>query len=318
MIGRLPLAVLVLLALAGTASAGELARTATLVPSVTVDADVVRLGDIFHDVGEKATIAVAYAPRHGSRMVFDAVWLSRTARIYKLRWRASSRFDRVVVVRASQTIDKALIETAVLEALADQGQEGELRVELDNRSIALFLSPDAMPTVAIKDLRLNGRGGRFSATIAAPADQPVTERTIHGRFYAIISIPVLSRRMRRGEVVSEEDIEWINIAEKRIQRDVITEPDQLIGMAPRRFLRPRTPIRAGDVRRPVLVPKGSTVTMIVRTPLMTLTARGKAAESGSKGDVIRVMNTQSRRIVDAVVIDGGTVLVRGVGPLAAR
>jgi flagella basal body P-ring formation protein FlgA len=318
MIARISAAALVLLALAGTASAVELKRSATLVPSVTVDSDVVRLGDIFQDIGEKADIAVAYAPRHGSRTVFDAVWLSQAARVYKLRWRSGSRFDRVVIVRASQSIDKELIETAVLDALADRGVAGKLRVELDNRSIALFLPPESTPTVAVKDLRLNGRNGRFSATISAPADRPVAERTIHGKYYAIISIPVLGHRLGRGEVVSESDIEWIDVAEKRIQPDVITELDQLVGMAPRRFLRPRSPIRAGDVQRPVLISKGSTVTMIVRTPLMTVTARGKAVQSGSKGDVIRVMNTQSKMIVDAVVVDGSTVLVRGVGPLAAR
>ncbi len=318
MIGRFCSTVLVVLALAGAASAEELRQAVRLVPSVTVNGDVVRLGDIFHNIGKKADIAVAYAPRHGSRAVFDATWLSQAARVYRLRWRSGSRFDRVVVERASQTIDKTLIKAAVLDALADRGQEGELRIELDNRSLSLFLPPEATPTVAVKDFRLNGRDGRFTATIAAPADQPITERTIHGRFYAVIAIPVLGRRLGRGEVVSEDDIEWIKIAAKRIQRDVITEADQLVGMAPRRFLRPRSPIRAADVRRPVLISKGSTVTMIVRTPLMTLTARGKAVQSGSKGDLIRVMNTRSRKIVDAVVVDGGTVLVRSVGPLAAR
>ena len=318
MIGRLSYTFLALLVLAGTASAGELKQPATLVPSVTVDGDVVRLGDIFHNIGKKADIAVAYAPRHGSRMVFDATWLAQAARVYRLRWRSGSRFDRVVVERASQTIDRTLIEAAVLDALADRGHEGELRVEMDNRTLSLFLPPEATPTVAVKDLRLNGRNGRFSATIAAPADQPVTERTVHGKFYAVVAIPVLGRRLGRGEVVLEEDIKWLNVAAKRIQSDVITEADQLVGMAPRRFLRPNTPVRASDVRRPVLVPKGSTVSMIVRTPMMTLTARGKAVQSGSKGDLIRVMNTRSKKIVDAVVVDGGTVLVRSVGALAAR
>lgn len=297
MIGRHSIAGLILLVVAGTASAEELKRAATLVPSVTVNSDVVRLGDIFHDIGEQAKIAVAYAPRHGSRIVFDATWLSQAARVYKLRWRSGSRFDRVVVERASQTIDKTLIETAVLDALVDRGQEGKLRIELDNRSVSLFLPPESTPTVAIKDLRLNNRDGRFTATIAAPADQPVTERTIHGKFYAVVAIPVLGRRLGRGEVVSEEDIEWMDVAAKRIQRDVVTEADGLVGMAPRRFLRPHSPIRAGDVQRPVLVPKGSVVTMIVRTPQMTLTARGKAIQNGSKGDLIRVMNTRSEGVV---------------------
>ena len=38
-------------------------------------------------------------------------------------------------------------------------------------------------------------------------------------------------------------------------------------------------MRSGDVRAPIVVAKGSLVTMIVQSPTMTLTAKGKALEN---------------------------------------
>ena len=80
---------------------------ASLRGSTVVDDTVIRLGDLFRNVGEKADIAVAYAPAPGRRAVFDVQWLTQVARSHRIRWGALSRYDRVVIKRASQTIWQA-------------------------------------------------------------------------------------------------------------------------------------------------------------------------------------------------------------------
>ena len=50
---------------------------AALRPNVVVDADVVKLGDLFDDIGDKASVAVARAPAPGKRVVVDMEWLAR-------------------------------------------------------------------------------------------------------------------------------------------------------------------------------------------------------------------------------------------------
>ena len=76
------------------------------------------------------------------------------------------------------------------------------------------------------------------------------------------------------------------------------------------------PVRQTSVRRPILVPKGSLVTIILNAPKMILTAQGKAINAGSEGDTIQVKNTQSNTIVDAEVISSGRVAVRATTILA--
>jgi flagella basal body P-ring formation protein FlgA len=48
---------------------------------------------------------------------------------------------------------------------------------------------------------------------------------------------------------------------------------------------------------------------------MTLTARARALEDGGEGDVVRVTNLESRKIIDAVVTGSGEVRVDA--PVAA-
>ena len=84
-------------------------------------------------------------------------------------------------------------------------------------------------------------------------------------------------------------------------------------MAAKRGLRPGTPLQASFVQRPILVAKGSLVTIYLKVPRMTLTTKGKALENGSDGDTVRIANTRSKTIIQAEVIGMGKVSAQPTG-----
>jgi len=51
------------------------------------------------------------------------------------------------------------------------------------------------------------------------------------------------------------------------------------------------------------------VTMVLQTSNMVLSTQGKAVQDGAKGEVIRVQNIESNRIVDATVVGSNQVAV---------
>ncbi len=61
--------------------------------------------------------------------------------------------------------------------------------------------------------------------------------------------------------------------------------------------------------KPPVVLRNETVTLIYQVPGITLTVRGKAAEGGAEGDVISVLNEQSKRTLQGVVTGPGRVIV---------
>jgi flagella basal body P-ring formation protein FlgA len=76
------------------------------------------------------------------------------------------------------------------------------------------------------------------------------------------------------------------------------------------------PIQTSAIQRPILVAKGSLVTIILRTPKMTLTAQGKALDNGADGDTVRITNSQSKKVIEAEVTGTARVAVVPSGSMA--
>ncbi len=96
---------------------------------------------------------------------------------------------------------------------------------------------------------------------------------------------------------------------------VPTKMDEVIGHAGAPHAARRPAVRGDDVRHPIVVTKGQTVTMQFDAPGVELTAMGRAMSEGGVGDTVTVQNPASFRMIAAVVIGAGTV--RATGPISA-
>lgn len=315
------LVVAVLLAPASAAAATKTvkakAEPVVLREATTVNSKVVRLGDLFVGVGDKADITVAYAPEPGQRAIFDAHWLNRVARAYRLNWRPLSLKDQVVVERDSLMVTREEIEDHIRAALIKRGLDSEMQIELTNRMMRIYLPGTATSTIGVEDVAYESRTGRFAAVIAAPAGDPAATRVrVSGRVHKMTRVPVPARRLMAKDVIAERDIQYVSMRDDRVPRDAVTDVDNLIGMAARRGLRPGVPVQSTAVQQPILVPKGSLVTIVLQAPKMRLTSQGKALDNGSDGDVIRVTNSRSKKTIEAEVAGPGKVVVRSVDLMA--
>ena len=82
-------------------------------------------------------------------------------------------------------------------------------------------------------------------------------------------------------------------------------------------MRPGQPLRGADLMKPEVVQHNETVTLIYELPGIRLTVRGKATEGGAEGDVICVLNEQSKRTVQGVVAGPGRVVISTSTPRLA-
>lgn len=280
--------------------------------SVTVSGTVVRLGDLFENVGDKSAIAVAYAPNPGKRAYFDARWLARAAKRHGLGWQPISHEEHVVVERETAVIKRDRIEDKIRAALGEHGLGDDTKIELSNPMLRMHVAgdSDSDPELLVEDIAYDQRTGRFNAIIAANPGRPTVQRArIAGRAYKVLRVPVPSRPFAPGETIAKNDVDWIEMRAERVQPSIVVDADGLVGKTTRRGLRAGMPVNHRDVMRPVLVAKNSLVTMVLNGARMTLTAQGKALEDGAQGDTIRIANTRSKQTVEAVVIGAGRVAV---------
>jgi flagella basal body P-ring formation protein FlgA len=122
-----------------------------------------------------------------------------------------------------------------------------------------------------------------------------------------LRVVVPNRDIARGETIGEADLVYGTIPANSVFSGIETSMDGLKGMEARRMLRAGEIVRAGDVRHPIVITKGSIVTMTFLAPGVTLTASGRAMSEGGVGDTVTVQNPASFRQISGIVTGPGAV-----------
>lgn len=158
--------------------------------------------------------------------------------------------------------------------------------------------PAASAAFQVEEFSFDSRNGRFYGTIASSAASSIK---VSGRAQPVEAIPVLKSRITTGQVITRGDIEWLQVPANRYGAGYIDRIEELVGQTPRRALAAGLPIRNADIGKPEAITKNGLVTMVAQAPGLTITTTGRAMEAGSVGDVVQVMNLQSKRTVQATV-----------------
>lgn len=122
-------------------------------------------------------------------------------------------------------------------------------------------------------------------------------------------LPVLIEDVRTGTVIEEEMLTWQPHQATKLQRQVFTSLEGLVGMEAKRPIRAGEPIRTLDVHPPIWVRKGDLVVLRAQNTHMQLTAQGRALAHGRELEIVRVLNTQSKQVVEGIVTAPGLVQV---------
>jgi flagella basal body P-ring formation protein FlgA len=116
------------------------------------------------------------------------------------------------------------------------------------------------------------------------------------------------RTVRVGAVVTAADVELRPLAEQRAA-GVASSLAAVIGREVRRNLYVDRPVMAQDVGAPTVVHRNSLVTLAFASGSLTLTALGRAIDSGGLHEPVRVVNVDSRVTVVGEVTGPGMVRV---------
>lgn len=126
-----------------------------------------------------------------------------------------------------------------------------------------------------------------------------------------IRIVVPAHDIARGQTIAESDLTTATVAGTALMAGTLTNPAAAKDMETRRMLHAGEAIRAEDLRHPIVVTRGQTVTMLFRAPGVELTAMGRAMGEGGVGDTVTVQNPSSFRMIAGIVSAPGTVIATG-------
>ena len=284
------------------------ASAASYRPNATVDGDSITLDDLFDGAGSAGTAIVAKAPPPGQRVIFDAHALAALAQTHGLDWRPASPHDRAVIERSAIIVGGDRIESLVEDALANQGLPRPFAVAFDRQSIRLTLPTNAT-RATIQNMSYDPEQRRFSGTIAAATPAGEIALPVSGRIVAVVQVPVLNHTFNQGDIVGAGDIDLVRMQADRVARDAITDPAKIIGRTASRILIAQRPLRANDLVRDLVVKRGQTVTLVLDEDSMDLSTQGRALTDGAKGELVKVINISSSRVVEGLAAGPNLVAV---------
>jgi flagellar basal body P-ring formation protein FlgA len=297
---------------------GALAQTAppplpALKSSVTVSGDVVRIGDLVENAGPVADIPIFRAPDLGTTGEVATDRILDAIRPHQLIGIDTRGLAEVTVTHASRAIPAREITDHIAQALA--GQYGfddahNILVNLDGDVRTLQVEPSATGELRVVALAYDPRSMRFDVTFDLPDSIELRRQGAHytGTAIATVDAIAVDRTVESGEVLKESDLTVLK--RPKAQGDsVLTDATTVAGLAARHQLRPGQPLVTADVMKPQIVLRNDSVTIVYQAPGLTLTLRGQAQDAGALGDTISVVNTESKRVVQAVVSGSDRVMV---------
>jgi len=115
---------------------------------------------------------------------------------------------------------------------------------------------------------------------------------------------VSTNSMTRGQIIGDSDISLEEVDISRLRGHSFELKENLVGTKLKTSVKANQIIDSASV---CLICKGDAVLITASSSVIDVSVAGTALNDGSRGDKIRVQNNASRRIIDAVVIDIGTV-----------
>ncbi len=172
-----------------------------------------------------------------------------------------------------------------------------LRLPLCSEPLSAFQPPGSR---IIGNVTVGVRcGGTSPWTIYVPA---------HVQIFRPVAVAI--RSLERGAVISEADIKLVEHDLAALKLGYIDDARQAIGMVARQRIRAGSVVTPHMVEAPRLIRRGEQVTIVARSGGIEIQAAGTALSDGARGELVRVRNNSSRKIVEAIAAAPGVVEVR--------
>lgn len=214
------------------------------------------------------------------------------------------------VSRMRNDVPPAEVTQAAL-AVAEQAIKDMPDATLEPQPLA---GPVVLPAGRVTLMPGAYRGHPEMGTLYVPVRMSVDGKTVQTVEVAFkvrrrVSVVVASRTIEPNTVLTAADVTVMRVELPPGFAHPIAKVEEAVGKRARRQLRAHLPIAADMLETPPDLVANARVTIEFVVGAVRITAPGIAREAGVVGDTIRVYCTETKKEVEAVIVDGRTVRV---------
>lgn len=124
-----------------------------------------------------------------------------------------------------------------------------------------------------------------------------------------VFVPVVMPKslIERDTVLTVDDLQLKKYHISGQRNELLMQLDDAVGLTSKRTLQPGKPLTRAELVQPILVKRDQPVTIVSHMAGITASMPGVALKNGRKGEVIKIRNTSSQRVISGVVDDTGIV-----------
>jgi flagella basal body P-ring formation protein FlgA len=290
-------------------------KSMVLKSNIKVSGATVTLGDVFLHSGDAYDVFITTAPKPGRFITIPLLEVLSIVRQYDLNWNRPKGVSRIRVERNSKTVNPAEIKYILEDAIRRDGGPDKFFLSLYGNFQNIHMPAESSTAnISVNMISLDARTGRFTTSLNLPVgDGEYTSVNITGRVEELVQVPVLVDSAAKDDIITKQDVMWLDMPKNRLNQNILLSSNLIVGMAARRSLRSGVPLRLTDIQEPVLIRKGTLVSMVIIARSMKLSTIGRALEDGGKNDIIKISNIDSHKTVEGRVIgiDNVEILYHG-------
>jgi flagella basal body P-ring formation protein FlgA len=152
-------------------------------------------------------------------------------------------------------------------------------------------------------------GKKFISAALAVNGKECSKVKMYGNLHFWGTVVLASHSISRCTIISAEDIETNFRDISMLGDSLVGNPEQATGKQLNKSLRAGDIVFAHLLKNPPLVKRGDLVTIIAKSGGLQISAPGEVKNAGAIGEIVRVKNLMSRRVLQAKVVDEGLVEV---------
>jgi flagella basal body P-ring formation protein FlgA len=139
--------------------------------------------------------------------------------------------------------------------------------------------------------------------------EPVRKVWVNADISVMADVVTVIRPLGKHAYIERADLSVERRNLKDLSSDTISRIEDALGSRTTRMIYPQTVLQLSMFASPPLVRRGDVVKVIANAGPMIITATGVVKQQGGKGEMVRVENTDSKRIITARVTGPGAVEV---------
>jgi len=234
---------------------------------------------------------------------------------YSLEALSFSGADVVEVLTQSQLFSLAGllpdIKSFVLGQLKESPENVDIKISGADKKISL-------PAGSVKANFRPPLSGKFDGAFLL-----TTELEVDGRMVRVLPlrvtvevfhpVVVTTHRVEKGSKFSRENVSLVRTSTSKVLGQYMDRLENVLGRTAAAPLVPGTVVRINSLFDPPVVKRGQSIQAIVQYGNVEITVQVRATEDGKAGDVIRVENSETHKLLRGKVLDEKTVVVNHEG-----